>query len=147
MRADTKSDRWATVIGYADATTVDHDGVPVVIEVKTGGGPESTVESDLYAVGIARWMTARDRPFDAVRVHRHRVSLDEAVCDRTEFSTSEIADAAERLEQLVAPVLSWPWEDPLAPDFSVDAWCADCEFRSTCEAFRTVVDLDAPAFE
>lgn len=148
IRDPAGSNRWATIVGFADATTVDADGVPVVIEVKTGGGPGSEIEFDLYAMGIARWLTARNRTVERVRVHRHHVRRDGATCEVREYGPGDIEDAVEHLTTLVAPVLSWPWDDPLAPDFAVDAWCVDCEFRTTCENFRGgVIDADVPAFD
>lgn len=122
--------RGVTLIGFIDLTARDSQGRAVAVELKTGGPGETSTEDDLYAAGMHRWVE-EGQP---IVIHRHHVRLGE--CQVVTFQPADLAAATERLRHRVAVVHDWDWEDPLQPAFREGPWCAGCEYRQTCQAYR-----------
>lgn len=121
-----------TIIGFVDLTARDAGGRPVAVELKTGSPGDTTVEDDLYAVGMSRWVDG-----GPTVIHRHYVRPSPPVCEMVELDPATLEGPRQRLRSRVAPVHEWDWEDPLAVGYSVGPWCGGCEFRTTCESYRS----------
>lgn len=132
VEGERAATRGATVIAFLDMTARDSQEAPVAVEIKSGSPVDTSIEDDLYAVGMRRWI-GEEQP---VVIHRHYVGWSPPRCEVVTYSPDEVEQAAARLADRVRPVHDWDWEDPLEPRFAVGSWCTGCEFRATCEAYR-----------
>ncbi len=123
----------ATLLGFLDLTVRDRNDIPAIVEIKTGGPGESQLEDDLYAVG-ARPLIPDQYP---VVIHRHYVRSSPPVCEISEYSSTDIDGAVQRLRRHIKPALAWNWEDPLQVPYNVGGWCQGCRHETTCTLYRS----------
>jgi hypothetical protein len=122
------------LMGRADATGREPDGMPVVVEHRTGPGATQVdqLELDLYAVGAAL-LTGQQR----AAVHLHQLGLpDGPVCVREVYDGDRIAEALERLVPAAELAAKWHPANATAPPYSVGDWCRWCSYRLRCENYR-----------
>ncbi len=135
-RGTVRTDQSVAVvfIGRADATGREPDGIPAVIEFKTGPGAAEVnqMESDIYATGVAL-LTGRSE----IAVHLHQLGLPNGPrCVRKLYNKQELRKAIQRLEGPAVTVANWHPEDATQPPFNVGAWCHGCVFKQRCEEHR-----------
>lgn len=118
----------------ADATGRDADGIPAIVELKTGPGAAEfdQCESDIYAVGAALVTGTSE-----VAVHFHQIGLtDGPRCVRVRYAEEELRAAVARLRVLAEDAAAWHPEDASSVDYTIGPWCQACPFQARCEDHR-----------
>jgi hypothetical protein len=126
--------RSVTLSAVVDAVGREATGKAAVIEHRTTVRSDIPfLEQELYAV--ATWLSTGATEV-AVHHHHLRAAPDDR-CTRRLFGAEDLNRALERLRDAGEVVAAWDYEDALQPSFSVGPHCQYCEFKPTCENYRT----------
>ena len=126
--------RSVTLSAVVDAVGREESGQAAVIEHRTTVRSDIPfLEQELYAV--ATWLSTGATEV-AVHHHHLRAAPDDR-CTRRVFSADDLDKALVRLRDAGEVVAAWDYEDALQPDFSVGPHCQYCEFKPTCENYRS----------
>jgi len=108
------------------------DGVPIVIELKTGKKhPGDLTEAELYALGVSKRLKAKE----VIVLHIY-VNEDKDEANERRFGEDEFISIEKKFESFAEKIASWNPNDALSPSYEVGDWCNYCEFQETCAEFR-----------
>jgi len=108
------------------------DGIPLVVELKTGAqSPEHAIEAKLYALG-ALIQTKED---EVVVLHIYANDKDKKTVERR-FTLKQFDSLVEEFQLIAEKVGNWDPSDSLQPKYNVGEWCNFCDFQNTCVEFR-----------
>jgi len=108
------------------------DGIPLVVELKTGAQlPEHAIEAKLYALG-ALIQTKED---EVVVLHIYANDKDKKTVERR-FTLKQFDSLVEEFQLIAEKVGNWDPSDSLQPKYNVGEWCNFCDFQNTCVEFR-----------
>lgn len=126
--------RSVTLSAVVDAVGREASGKAAVIEHRTTMASDIPfLEQELYAV--ATWLSTGATE---VAVHHHHLrAAEDDMCTRRVFNAEDLDRALERLREAAEIVGAWDYEDALNPSYSTGPHCQFCEYKTTCEAFRS----------
>ena len=108
------------------------DGVPIVIELKTGKKhPGDLTEAELYALGVSKRLEAKE----VIVLHVY-VNEDKDEANERRFGEDEFSSIEKKFESFAEKISSWNPNDALSPSYLLGDWCNYCEFKETCAEFR-----------
>ena len=121
----------ATFMGSADLVG-RLDGVPLVVELKTGAQlPQHSAEAELYALGA--FIQTKEK--EVVVLHIYTNDKEEKIVERR-FTKDQIEVLGKKFESIAKSIGSWDPSDALQPKFTLGDWCNFCDFQDTCLEFR-----------
>ena len=108
------------------------DGVPLVVELKTGAQlPQHSAEAELYALGAF----TQTKEKEVVVLHVYTNDKEEKVVERR-FTQDQVDILSKKFESISKTIGLWDPSDALQPEFKVGDWCNFCDFQNTCVEFR-----------
>ena len=108
------------------------DGVPLIVELKTGAQlPEHSIEAKLYALG-ALIQTKED---EVVVLHIYANDKEKKTVERR-FNIKQFDSLVEEFQVIAEKIGKWDPSDSLQPTYTVGDWCKFCDFQNTCMEFR-----------
>lgn len=108
------------------------DGIPLVIELKTGAQlPQHSAEAELYALGA--FIQTKER--EVIVLHIYTNDKEEKIVERR-FTQDQVVALGDKFNSIAKTVGHWNPSDALQPKFTVGDWCNFCDFQNTCVEFR-----------